>query len=90
MLQACKMEGFPLVPPVSTGTPPPAQPVALGRPPASPQAALPACYQWEVGVSSLELWPENQRGAIGSSEHALAAEAGPVWGCDRWGLNGYL
>lgn len=60
MLQACKMEGFPLVPPVSTGTPPLAQPEAsdtrpLAQQPTSPLAALPACYQWEVGVSSLEL-----------------------------------
>lgn len=59
MLQACKMEGFPLVPPVSTGTPLLARPSALRRqsacPPTHQPAALPVSYQWEIGVSSLEL-----------------------------------
>lgn len=60
MLQACKMEGFPLVAPVSTGGSLPAQPGALGCVTICPLThQLTGCplapYQWEVGVSSPEL-----------------------------------
>ena len=94
MLQACKMEGFPLVPPVSIGTPPPAQPVALGRPPAFlPARRLPSWFaiSGKLVFPPWSSWPESQRGG-----HRVVRawpgglRPGPRWGCDRWGLNGYL
>lgn len=79
MLQACKMEGFPLVPPVSTGASLPAQPGALGcltvclptNPPAYP---LPS---GSLSVGSRYFLPgaaglRPSEGPLASLEHALA------------------
>lgn len=78
MLQACKMEGFPLVPPVSTGTPLLAGPAALRRPPAAHQATdQPAALPGSLSVGSWCFLPgapglRPSEGAISFFERAPA------------------
>lgn len=85
MLQACKMEGFPLVPPVSTGTPLPAQPAALRRPPACPPAHQPAgcppAISGKLVFPPSSSWPETQRGG-----HSLPRSM--PWRAEGWAHGG--